>query len=868
MAGEKAVIRLTAQDDTRAGFASAQGGLDGLGTRAEGLNRTFLAMSRAIPVIAMVEGARRASAAFITAADKVSGMNARLALVTKSTQEFAYAQDQLFKIARNTRTGLVETSDLYGSLSRSTQALGVSQNDVLAVTQAINQSMVVSGASAQGAAAALVQLGQGFASGALRGAELNSVLLQSPRLAQAIADGLGVPLGKLKELGEQGELTADRVFKALRSQADTIGNEFARVPIIVSGAMQQMDDATLLLVANVDAAMGATAGLAGVISDTAKFVAELAREIKRGAEGAEDIGFWAEAFLTVSEAVRVFGSDVAFVLKGVGREIGGISAQMVALANLDFKGFTAIGDAMKEDAARAREELDKYQRDVLTRMKAPAAPMTSGDFSRLDRAGSGTGAPAGGDSGKKGADPYAAAIKSLKQQIALVGKNTELEKASAQIQLGTYGRLSTARAEQLRQLAATLDASRELQAAEEARLGLDLARIQRELAGVTSAFAASEAVLEAQRSAGAVADQEYFDARIGLLNLTAAAQVRALEAENTRLAAEKAGGAERIKNLERIADNEARIAQIRTEAAGQGQALEIQQAAALKAVATAYADAEAAAQSYLDTLRRQNQRQLDGMGLGSRERERLSGRTDIEDRYGEQLLQLESDRRNGLPQEQYQEELERIKRFQKEALSEWDTYFAARVAKERDASVGVAEAAANYVSEAQNIAKQTEDLFTSAFGGMEDALVSFVTTGKADFRGLADSIVADLTRMIIKQQVMLPLMNALGLGGGGGGGAAGGSWIGTAMGALFGGARAEGGPVAAGRAYMVGERGPEMIVPTAAGLVVPNDQLGGKQQTVNITQHFSVAGPVDRRTESRIAASALAGAQRALARNG
>ncbi|WP_373926602.1 tape measure protein, partial [Enterobacter hormaechei] len=85
--------------------------------------------------------------------------------------------------------------------------------------------MVISGSSAAAAEGALIQLGQAFASGTLRGEELNSVLEGAPALAQAIARGLNVPIGKLRELGQAGQLSADQVVKALQNQAAAVDND-------------------------------------------------------------------------------------------------------------------------------------------------------------------------------------------------------------------------------------------------------------------------------------------------------------------------------------------------------------------------------------------------------------------------------------------------------------------------------------------------------------------------------------------------------------------------------------------------------------------------------------------------------------------
>jgi phage-related minor tail protein len=101
---------------------------------------------------------------------------------------------------------------------------------------------------------------------------------------------------------------------------------------------------------------------------------------------------------------------------------------------------------------------------------------------------------------------------------------------------------------------------------------------------------------------------------------------------------------------------------------------------------------------------------------------------------------------------------------------------------------------------------------------IEDTLVKATKTGRLSFSDMARSIVADLSRIAIKQFVTQPLTNALT----------------SAMSSAFGGARAGGGPVDMGRAYLVGERGPELFVPGASGGVVPNGRIGGGNVTVNV----------------------------------
>lgn len=208
-------------------------------------------------------------------ADSMKLVEARLSLVTKGTQELSIAQNELFKISQNTRQSFKDTSDLYISLARSTQSLGKSQSETLDVTNAINKAIIISGASSESARAALIQLGQGFASGTLRGEELNSVLEQTPRVAEAIAKGMGVTIGQLRAMGAEGQLTARAVFEALQSQSSVIGEEFGKLPVTVGQSINQIDNALADFIGYLDKATGASEWLAKKVSDTADSITKL-----------------------------------------------------------------------------------------------------------------------------------------------------------------------------------------------------------------------------------------------------------------------------------------------------------------------------------------------------------------------------------------------------------------------------------------------------------------------------------------------------------------------------------------------------------------------------------------------------------------
>ncbi|EFP1309493.1 tape measure protein, partial [Salmonella enterica] len=130
------------------------------------------------------------------------------------------------------------TASLYARLERATREYGTSADDLAKLTTIINQGFVVSGATAQEAENAIIQLSQGLASGALRGEEFNSVNEQGNRLIVALADSMGVGIGQMRQMAAAGKLTTDVVVNGLLSQGVTIGNEFANTTTTISQALQ------------------------------------------------------------------------------------------------------------------------------------------------------------------------------------------------------------------------------------------------------------------------------------------------------------------------------------------------------------------------------------------------------------------------------------------------------------------------------------------------------------------------------------------------------------------------------------------------------------------------------------------------------
>ncbi|WP_440480700.1 phage tail tape measure protein [Pseudomonas xanthosomatis] len=205
-----------------------------------------------------------AAVAFLSAQQVVEysqtwvGVQNRIKQVSETFDEFSKQSAAVFSIAQNSQSSLDATAELYQRIAASSGQLGVSQEKVAQVTQNISKAMSASGVSAEAAQGALVQLGQAFASGVLRGQELNSVLEQAPGLAQAIADGLGVARESLRSMGEAGKLTSREVFSAILSQTKSIDDAFARSQTTVAGAFQVMENSAAKFFGTLDETLGVT----------------------------------------------------------------------------------------------------------------------------------------------------------------------------------------------------------------------------------------------------------------------------------------------------------------------------------------------------------------------------------------------------------------------------------------------------------------------------------------------------------------------------------------------------------------------------------------------------------------------------------
>lgn len=345
--GELSNSAKTAGQKAAAGMAEVNAGVSAFGeqvNRAKTQLLAFLSINWASGKVQEI----------VQIADAWNMMSARLKLATAGQREYTVAQKELFNIAQRIGVPIQETATLYGKLQQAVRMLGGEQQDALTLTESISQALRLSGASATEAQSSLLQFGQALASGVLRGEEFNSVVENSPRLAQALADGLNVPIGRLRKLAEEGRLTADVVVNALMSQKDKLAAEYAQLPVTVSQAFTRLSNAFGLWISKLDESTGFTKKLAEALTWLSDNLDTVMQWLKRIAEvglavliyrlipamitawqtaGAAAVAAanataaaWATANLSVTAAIASVGAlKTAFAVLGaflVGWEIG------------------------------------------------------------------------------------------------------------------------------------------------------------------------------------------------------------------------------------------------------------------------------------------------------------------------------------------------------------------------------------------------------------------------------------------------------------------------------------------------------------------------------------------------------------------
>ena len=184
--------------------------------------------------LAVVHFAQTTGRQILELADSMTTTRARLDLMNDGLQTTAELQDMIMESANRSRAAYSTTADAVSKMGIMAGDVFSSNEELIAFSELINKQFTIAGTSAAGIDAAMLQLTQAMSSGVLRGEELNSVFEQAPTIIQAIADYLGVPIGKIREMAAEGQITSTIVKNAMLASADEINAKFAAMPMTFS----------------------------------------------------------------------------------------------------------------------------------------------------------------------------------------------------------------------------------------------------------------------------------------------------------------------------------------------------------------------------------------------------------------------------------------------------------------------------------------------------------------------------------------------------------------------------------------------------------------------------------------------------------
>ncbi|MCQ2040267.1 MULTISPECIES: tape measure protein [Stutzerimonas stutzeri subgroup] len=395
---------------------------DEVNSQLETMNRQLASAGKALIGVFSVSALTGAVRGIANAADSYNLMNARLKLATSSQEEFNTAQSELRRIATATQAPLESLATLYQRISRPLQEAGRSQKDILAVTEAVATSFRVSGASAQEAENGVIQFAQALGAGALRGEEFNSVAEQAPRLMQALADSLNVPIGSLKEMASQGLLTADVVTTALVEQLAVLRAEAESLPETVGGAMTALSDRWNEAIGKADVeplieainSLGDTLGDPVVVDNLVKLASALATLAGSAVDGASE-------FVDLGQRIAFVAANAA----GMVTELDKVDQQIADIdRSLSGTGLntTLAGMWFSEDELKAK-------REALVAFRAAIVEQQTGMSAELSAAAAAAAAQAEAEREKEisSRNTYIAELKS--QQDRLVKSSEAAAKA-------------------------------------------------------------------------------------------------------------------------------------------------------------------------------------------------------------------------------------------------------------------------------------------------------------------------------------------------------------------------------------------------------------------------------------------------------
>ena len=334
---------------------------DGL---AQGLGRFGGVAGAASAGIAGLTAAAGAGiVAIARAGDEYTAAMSRLTSATGSAGAAGQVFRELQGLAAQTGVSVSESAAAFVRFSIAAREVGATNAEVLQLVRTIQQAGIIAGSSTQETQSAILQLGQALASGKLQGDELRSILESMPTLAEAMARELGVSVGQLRQMGAEGQLTADRVMPALLRAGERINREFQGIPPTISQAFGVLREATQGFLGQLDQALGLSQRIATALGGAAAAL--------RGAQAAITAATPAQAAQAAQEGAQRQIAEIQRGIEAAQARVDGVQAQFRPRGEVTPERMAAAeraaavdpaGQAAARDLAALRARLAEQQR--------------------------------------------------------------------------------------------------------------------------------------------------------------------------------------------------------------------------------------------------------------------------------------------------------------------------------------------------------------------------------------------------------------------------------------------------------------------------------------------------------------------------
>ncbi|UUV44791.1 tape measure protein [Rhodobacter phage RcRudolph] len=316
------------------GIGAAGNAAGGATPAVNGLTTSFFSLWRILLALAII---RQVATAISDSIDSWTMMSNKLRQVSTDAQNLVATQEAVYQSAQLTRSGMEEIATLYSRTAQATRTLGLSQREVMDITETVAMAMKLNGGSVQESASAMRQLSQAFNKGKLDGDEFRSIMENAPALQRAFAQSLGVTTGELMRMSREGELTLPKLITALQQAGPGIRAAFGDSLPLISEGFTYLGNAVTRFLGQLNEATGFSLGFYNVM----KFIGD-------------NLGILGVALAFVGTAVLIaFGPAAISALVGFGAALGlatgGLSLIIPLLAAI-IAAVYAFGDSWKVTA--------------------------------------------------------------------------------------------------------------------------------------------------------------------------------------------------------------------------------------------------------------------------------------------------------------------------------------------------------------------------------------------------------------------------------------------------------------------------------------------------------------------------------------